>query len=198
MTVDNIMVLALYFALLVTACVLYFKKGRKFKKTRAPNAESADKVMLHGHNLDQWNYLGYTRCTYVDEKGDITGEYPIFLFASKKDIKRRSYHITSEYAEKNHPYMNKHVKPWAAGEGEVYRLIGGEGNEPGDFLKQYMLDRFGVEWDSTKNHWVSSENAKYQSEQRKQQSKRKDPPNQGSGAAKDPVVIAVDFTKKEK
>ena len=48
------------------------------------SAEPSDQVILHDHDLAKWNYLGYTRCLYVDENGKTTGEHTIFLFSSKR------------------------------------------------------------------------------------------------------------------
>ncbi len=148
-------------------------------------------VMLHGHNLAKWNYLGYTRCAYVDENGKTTSEYPIFLFASKKDMKKRSYYIASEHVEKTHPYMNKNVKPWAAGEGDIYYLIGGEGNSPSDFLKEYMLEQFKSEWDRETKWWGSSDIAKYNTAADKQKRERKK-----KESIPETNVVTVDFGKQ--
>lgn len=180
---------------------ILFLGYRKFKRKMIQQTTEAvvnklpdpdnEVVMLHGHDLNKWDYLGYTRCTYVDENGNITSEYPIFLFASKKDMKRRSYHITSEYAEKSHPYMNKCVKPWAAGEGEIYQLISGEGNSPSDFLKQHMLDTFSAEWDTSTKWWGTSDKAKYNSAQNKQKREQKT-----KKAEPETNVVTVDFGKQ--
>lgn len=167
------------------------KKKTKSETVNAGPAEPDDKVMLHGHDLSKWNYLGYTRCTYVDENGKITSEYPIFLFASKNDMKRRSCHITSEYAEKNHPYMNKCVKPWATGEGEIYQLISGDGNSPSDFLKQHMLDTFGAEWNTSTRWWGTNDKAKYNSAQNKQNRERKK-----KETVTEDNVVTVEFGKQ--
>ena len=182
------------------AAILY-AGYRKFKRKMIQQTTEAvvnklpdpddEVVMLHGHNLAKWNYLGYTRCTYVDENGNMTGEYPIFLFASKKDMKRRSYHVTSEHVEKSHPYMNKSVKPWATGEGTVYNLISGKGNYPSDFLKQYMLDTFSAEWDNDTNWWGSSDTAKYNTAADKQKRERKK-----KESIPETNVVTVDFGKQ--
>lgn len=179
------------------AGILYlgYRKTRKRKVTASATnntvSDPEDKVTLHGHDLSKWNYLGYTRCTYVDEDGKITGEYPIFLFASKKDMKRRSYHISSEYAEKNHSYMNRNVKPWAAGEGEVYQLISGEGNNPSDFLKQHMLDTFSAEWDTSTKWWGTNDKAKYTAANNKQKREQKK-----KETVTEDNVVTVEFGKQ--
>lgn len=179
----------------VPALMLYLGyRSFKQKATGAPSksvTEPDDKVMLHGHDLAKWNYLGYTRCSYVGEDGNITSEYPIFLFASKKDMKRRSYHINSEYVEKNHGYVIKEVKPWAAGEGDIYYLISGNGNKPSDFLKEYMLEHFSCEWDTTKNWWGSSDNAKYTAANTKQKREQKK-----KETVTEDNVVTVEFGKQ--
>lgn len=184
----------------VPAAILY-AGYRKFKRKMIQQTTEAvvnklpdpddEAVMLHGHDLSKWNYLGYTRCTYVDEDGKITGEYPIFLFASKKDMKRRSYHINSEYAEKNHSYVIKEVKPWAAGEGDIYYLISGEGNKPSDFLKEYMLEHFSCEWDTTKKWWGTNDKAKYNSANNKQKREQKK-----KETVTDNNVVTIEFGKQ--
>lgn len=137
--------------------------SRKKKSGDAPVIDD-DKVMLHGHNLSRWNYLGYTCCRWGDEKGNITSEHYIFLFVDKDNDKKRSYCIpgkNAKYLEENHGYVLRSLKPWVAGEGEIWHLITGNGNLPSDYLKKYMLDRFGSEWDTETNWWTSSESARY-------------------------------------
>ena len=184
----------------VPAAILY-AGYRKFKRRMIQQTTEAvlnkipdpddEGVMLHGHDLSKWNYLGYTRCSYVDENGKTTGEYPIFLFVSKKDMKRRSYYVASEYVEKNHAYMNKTVKPWAAGEGEVYHIISGKENKPSDFLKEYILDTFGVEWDTDTHWWDANDKAKYTSANNKQKRERKK-----KETVTEDNVVTVEFGKQ--
>lgn len=174
----DIIILLLFFG--VPAAVMFFgyRKYRLKAKpiTQEVIAEPDDKVMLHGHDLAKWNYLGYCRCSYVDETGATTSEYPIFLFVDKKNEKRRSYHISGDtggYVDKSHNFVNKYIKTWAAGEGELYHRIQGEHSNPSDYLKEYMLDKFGAEWDSETHWWGSSDKAKYKSAQNKQKRERK-------------------------
>lgn len=156
--------------------------------------EPADKVILHGHDLSKWNYLGYCRCTYVDQNGNLTGEYPIFLFADKNNDKRRSYYISGDssgHVERNHNFVNKYVKTWAAGEGEVYYRVQGEHSCPSDYLKSYMLDKFGAEWDDSTNWWGTNDKAKYTSAKNKQ--KREQKPAETKTESN---VVTVDFGKQ--
>ena len=174
-------VLLLVVFVLIPSTIL-FVGYRKFKRKMVTETTKAvldglpdpdSPVILHGHDLAKWNYLGHTRCQYIDEHDNITGEYPIFLFASKTDLKRRSYHVTNEYVAKNHSFINKFVKPWAVGEGAVYALISGQGNKPSDFLKEYMLENFSADWDTETKWWGQSDKAKYESAQTKQKKQRK-------------------------
>jgi hypothetical protein len=149
-----------------------------------------------GHDLRKWNYLGYTRCSYISEAGDTTSVYPIFLFVSKNNHKRRSYYVAGDaggYVEKSHQYINRTVKPWAAGEGEIYHIIQGKENYPSDYLREYMLEHFNSEWDTTTNWWGTSDKAKYNSAQNKQKRERKTKPK---AAETDTNVVTVDFGKQ--
>lgn len=174
--------------------MFWFKK--KKPKKAAAEVQPKEKVLLHGHDLSKWNYLGYTRCSYVGENGKTTGEYPIFLFADKNNDKRRSYHISNDpsgYVEKSHNFVNKYIKTWAAGEGEVYHRVQGEHSHPSDYLKQYMLDRFSAEWDDSTHWWGTSDKAKYTAAQNKQKKERKakeDTPESESN------VVSVNFGKQ--
>lgn len=167
------------------------KKDSTDIPTSVPLKEVDDPVILHNHDLAKWNYLGYTRCTYVDDSGNLLSEHPIFLFVDKNNDKRRSYFIASETVEKNHPYINKNIKPWAIGEGEIYHLINGEENRPSDYLKEYMLERFSVEWDTATNWWGSSDNAKYTAANNKQKREQKK-----KETVTEDNVVTVEFGKQ--
>jgi len=160
-------------------------------------SEPEDKVILHGHDLDKWNYLGYITLKFLNEHKEVTSKYPTFLFASKTNDKRRSYHIANQitdYVEKIHTYVSISLKPWAAGEGEVYHLIMGEDSNPSDYLKEYMLDRFGAEWDTETNWWGTTDKAKYNSAKNKQKRERKEKPK--AETAPETNIVTVDFGKQ--
>lgn len=150
--------------------------------------------MLHNHDLAKWNYLGFTRCSYVDDDGRITGEYPIFMFVSKNDEKRRSYYISGDasgHVNNNHGFVNKYIKPWAAGEGEIYHRVSGEHSLPSDYLKAYMLDKFSAVWDDATHWWVTNDKAKYTaaSNKQKREAKKKESVTENN-------VVTVDFGKQ--
>lgn len=178
--------------------VFYLGYRKLKRKTPSEVASTDDKVILHGHDLAKWNYLGYCRCSYVDENGNTTGEYPIFLFVDKKNEKRRSYYIsgdTAGYVDKSHQFVNKYIKTWAAGEGEVYHRIQGEHSLPSDYLKAHMLDKYSAEWDASTHWWGTSDKAKYTSAQNKQKRERKNKETK-TETKPETNVVTVEFGKQ--
>ena len=166
-------------------------------RKRKPLAVATEKAMLHGYDLSIWNYLGYTVCSYVDSRGNTISEYPIFLFADKKNNKRRSYYIqgdSTKTVDASHVYVNKNIKPWKAGEGEIFTYISGKGNYPSDYLKQYMLEHYKVEWDSSTNWWGTSDKAKYTAAQNKQ---KKEHNTTEAPTKSESNVVSVNFGKKK-
>lgn len=149
--------------------------NRKKKSDSVP-ATPDDKVTLHGHDMAKWNYLGYTYCYYSNTDGGVDSECTVFLFVDKNNEKRRSYSTpgpNGAYFDKNHSYVQQTIKPWAAGEGEIWHVISGKKNKPSDYLKEVMFEKFSSEWDSETNWWGSSDNAKYTSASNKQKRERK-------------------------
>lgn len=190
--------------ILLAGIVVYLEVSRGFTKknsmvkNNSPKhhvvlPEPEDKVILHGHDLGKWHYLGYTSCSYVDENGKTIEDILVFLFASKNDLKRRSFYTGNKSAEKNHTYISGKVKPWAAGEGKVYYLINGKNNLPSDFLKEYMLENFSSEWDEKTNWWSTADEAKYNSAKIKQKNEE----NTKKKVAVENNVVAVDFGSKD-
>lgn len=169
----TVVLLLLFVANLVIMRVCYRRINSKSSKPATIKVADVpeDRVMLHDHDLAKWNYLGHTACSYVDESGKTTGVYNIFLFVDKKNEKRRSFCIPSDiygHVAKSHTYVNNSIKPWAAGEGNVYSHINGKRSRPSDYLKEYMLDAFNAEWDETTHWWGTSDKAKYTAAQNKQ------------------------------
>lgn len=155
-----------------------------------------DKVMLHGHDMAKWNYLGYTYCYYSNTDGGVDSECTVFLFVDKNNEKRRSYSTpgpNGEYFDKNHSYVQQTIKPWAAGEGEIWHVISGKKNKPSDYLKEVMLEKFSSEWNSETNWWGSSDDAKYTSANNKQKRERK--PKEVK-AVPESNVVTVEFGKQ--
>lgn len=165
-----------------------FKWFKSKKKSKPSEVKSGP--LLHGHDLDKWTYLGYTDLKLDDVV------HPAFMFCSKDDLKKRSYTIkgfNADLVKKYHTYVHKYLDPWSHGENEIYHYV----NHPSNHLKQWMYDYFGSVWDKETEWWKTTEQGKHHQAKVRQDRKKKDtPPNQGSGAQKDPIVIQVDFGKK--
>lgn len=169
--------------------------NRKKKSDSAP-ATPDDKVMLHDHDMAKWNYLGYTYCYYSNTDGGVDSECTVFLFVDKNNEKRRSYSTpgpNGAYFDKNHSYVQQTIKPWAAGEGEIWHVISGKKNKPSDYLKEVMFEKFNSEWNSETNWWGSSDNAKYTAASNKQKRERK--PKEVKSVPESNVVT-VEFGKQ--
>lgn len=194
------LILLLIFAVIPTALIILSYKMFKRKLIKTTTKAVMDglpdpdaPVILHGHDLSKWHYLGHSNCRYVNDDGSLLTSYPIFLFVSKTDEKRRSYYCS--IAAKTHNFVETYVNTWAAGEGEVYTRIQGEQNYPSDYLKEYMLDRFGAVWDNDTYWWDTNDKAKYDSAKNKQ--KRKQKTEEDKPAVKvENNVVTVEFGKQ--
>lgn len=172
---------------------MIFNWFKRNKKSNSTEVDVDDKVILHRHDLSKWNYLGYTNCRYVDEDGKTLVSYPIFLFSSKTNNKRRSFYCSS--GANTHNFIEKYIKPWAAGEKDIYTHIQGKDNYPSDYLKEYMLEHYNSEWDTQTNWWGTSDKAKYNSAQNKQKQDRKNKEDKPQVKVEDNVV-SVEFGKQ--
>ena len=143
---------AIWPSLWLIAGVLFVKTHKKVQ------AHVVTRVMLHNHDLDKWNYLGFITARYVN--GDkVLSSHPIFLFVDKNNDKKRSYYVDS--LAKTHPLVKTYVDPWAAGEDAVYCLISGATSRPSDYLKVYMRENFMSVWDTDAHWWRTSDTAKF-------------------------------------
>jgi hypothetical protein len=73
------------------------------------------RVMLHGYDLDEWDYLGFSRIQFQSE-GKVTYEAIVHFFVDQSNRDIREYHIESNVADyfyENHTWITKcHL--WAA------------------------------------------------------------------------------------
>ncbi len=142
--------------------------------------------ILHGHDLDDWHYLGYVTLELNDVK------HPTFLFVSKDDFSVRSYEVTgpnASYVEDRHQYVTANLEPWRFGEKDIYTYVR---TDPSDWLCDFMLDTYGVEWDSEDMWWKSTDSAKHKRSVRKQEKEQETPVVEVSS---DNKVVEVDFSK---
>lgn len=157
---------------------------------------TTERNVLHGHDLAKWNYLGYSTCSYIGSTGETYRENPIFFFVAKDNEKKRSYKLvgpSAEDTEKNHSFVNLSVKPWKSGEGSIYGLISGEAARPSEYLKGYMLEKFGCQWSTETHWWATSSSAKYEQATSKQTTTKKTSVKK-KATEKDNNVIKVDFS----
>ena len=107
--------------------------------------------LLHGFDLNKWHYLGYTTPEFVYSKND-KEKIDVALFVRIDDDSRRAYKMLGSHYQvskfADHPYMNRVVKPWAAGTGNLYTPV----LSPSEDLKNRLRSR-GYEWDDEKNCW---------------------------------------------
>lgn len=126
--------------------------------------EKVDKVILHGHDLSKWNYLGYNTASFNDGNGKDTAVCPVFFFASKTNDKKRSVYLLEDnaaYFRKYHTWVNTKLYPWQAGEGEIWDLISGKRSDPSDYLKDLMKEDHSCVWNSKKGWWDTNDNVQY-------------------------------------
>ena len=156
-------------------------------KRKRKDVPVVNKELLHGHDLEKWHYLGWVELKFNET------EYPVFLFLNKDDYSKRSYTITGGYdpslVEKYHSYVTKYLEPWSKGEYELYTLC----RNPSRWLNEFMLDKFGCEWDKETQWWKNTDKAKYQSAQKKQTTTRK----KTETVSEEDNVVKVEFGKKD-
>lgn len=160
-------------------------KWFKNKKNKQDVISKDSEVLLHGHSLNEWMYLGYTTITLNEY------ECCIFMFVSLSDIKKRSYTLKSynlDKFKKYHSFIPKFVEPWAAGDGEIWRLV----TSPSSDFRNWMLDHYGVFWNFDKKWWDTNEQTKYHSAKKKEELKK----TSTSNSVSEDNIIQVNFEKK--
>lgn len=156
------------------------------KKGSTPKKQ---KNMMHGHDLDEWHYLGYTVMIWGSQK------CAAFLFCKKDDYDVRSYKLESKADDtiiKYHPYISRTLIPWTKGEWEIYSLQG-KNSYVSKWLQSYILDTFKSVWDPDTGWWVSTDASKYASASTKQKTEKKKTVDKNSETTDN--VVKVDFTK---
>lgn len=137
--------------------------------------EEQDNI-LHKHNLDKYHYLGYTNFTNIQH------EFSCHYFLHK-ETENRSFHIVSNnsYANKNiykfHAFYNNSILLWKTKEKQIWNWI----QNPSDFLKDYMINKYNYIWNSKEKWWIqnlSVERQKYEDAKLKQQKEKKSNTNE--------------------
>ena len=163
-----------------------------FKKKPAPEKKHVPE--LHGYRLDEWEFLGVTPIEYVDDLKTSVATCEVFFFMKKNDPDWREITLThkSKWASfKELPFVRLRAELWKANQLKIYESI----NIPSEYLKDYMLDVYSVEWSMEQKWWVSTDKAKYNKSVRQQNTKPKTVETE-STKEPDTKVVKVDFTKK--
>lgn len=163
----------------------YLKRKRKV----TPAAPKQWRNEFQGLDLNEWAYLGYQSL-----KLDNT-EYVVHLFCKHEDHSVRAYRIQGsdhgkKLMEEYHSYIHKYTQPWSMGTGDIYHYVHG----PSNFLKEYMVDKFGHVWSPEEKWWVPSERAKHSAAAKKQKAATKKAPPVTSVEEN---VVQVNFGKKD-
>lgn len=142
--------------------------------------------VLHGHDLDVWDYLGWTEIRF----DGVPNSIHFFWKKGKEDV--RSYVLTGRPSsvlkaiKELHRYVSDTCELWRIRENEIYIPI----RNPSNFLKEYMMDHFSGVWSTERNWWVSaSDQDKYDHSVRSHQKKHPD-------IYTDDNIVTVDFKSK--
>lgn len=130
----------------------------KKEKPQTPVTLNDDTPYLHGVNLNEWNYLGYTQIAFSYNK--INAD--LYFFENIKNSTKRKFVIKSFNDEKRfakHAYITQCVSLWLIGEFEWYDIIR---NHPSKYTKRRMLAEYNSVWSKEELWWVAaSDAAKY-------------------------------------
>ena len=87
----------------------WFSKKKSKGPIVGPKEPEETKVILHGHDLSKWQYLGRVDVGVIEDE-----DHPVFLFCKKDNHSIRSYTITGSYVEqaKKHRYVINALEPW--------------------------------------------------------------------------------------
>lgn len=164
------------------------RKPEAVEPTKPYVPEIPPSKFLHGHNMDEWIYLGHV----ILEMDSI--KHPTFLFCRKDDINVRSYTITGadiERVKRYHQYVSCALEPWRFGESDLYKYVL---KNPSKWLQDYMMEKYTSVWNYEENWWVKANEAqKYKGAVKSQKKKE----NNKESKASEPVnnVITVNFKK---
>ena len=140
--------------------------------------------LLHDHDLNVWNYLGWTEIKYDGVPNSI------HFFSAKDDESERSYvlkgrpeFVLREIA-KLHAYVVNHCELWRICEHDLFVPVRG----PSKFLKEWVFKNHGYVWGTEKKWWVlASDQDRYDYAQANQTPKI---------IATDDNLITVNFKKE--
>lgn len=150
---------------------------------------------LHGFDLREWNYLGYSEIFYTfDNYPDTKYAANVFFFILKNDDKVRQYtirhhHKNSNFEFHNHMWINTIAAPWRANQVSWWDPIR---SCPSKHTKDRMLLDHDCVWDQNTNWWIrATEAEKYNASMKKQRK-----PKSKETTKVEENVVKVDFNAK--
>jgi hypothetical protein len=117
-----------------------------FRKNKTEPAKN----LLHGVDIDLWDYLGSTEIKFDKIP------FIVYYFWKKGDDDVRQYVVGGSdkssiaFVKGNHRYIYHTCELWRIAETEIYVPI----REPSKWLNEYMFNQHGHKWDKEKNWWV--------------------------------------------
>lgn len=156
------------------------------KKQKLQITDETEPLLLHGVDLNKWNYLGLSPISWGSHKGRV------FFFSKKgSNEKIRKCVIVGfepssrSFIEKNHLFVIDQLSRWKVCEYSFYRPI----SEPSEYMKKVMLSD-GFVWDKDKDWWkVATETELYENAVDNQKEK--------VVSSVEENVLHVDFGKKK-
>jgi len=168
----------------------WYQKRRKARKQFEMDIAAATVApRLHGVNLVDWAYLGRTTIAYSDTNG-IKDEASVFSFCRRDDTDKRQFVVIphSKYGNfDRHTWLIEHAALWQIGERQLWATVA---NEPGQWLRDYMLEKYNEVWSADDNWWVRDDSAPVPRKKTKLELVKSQP--------SDSNVVMVDFSKPRK
>lgn len=165
--------------------------------TKAPRAisEKEQNFFLHGYDLREWDYLGYSDIFYRYNNNP-TDKYSanVFFFMLKNNDKVRHYvvrhhHHSSAFNFNIHEWVTTVADIWRANQTPWYDPVR---TLPSKYLKDRMLLDHDSVWDQDKSWWIrATEQEQYNASMTKQRKPKKE-----KAKEIDENVVKVDFNAK--
>jgi hypothetical protein len=144
--------------------------------------------LLHGYDLEVWEYLGWTEIKFDGVPNSI------HFFWKRGNGDERSYTLTGrpEFVLKEiaklHRYVSDHCELWRIREDDIYMPI----RTPSKFLKEWVFDNHGYVWSTEKKWWVlASDQDRYEHSVSKHQKKHPEIYTENN-------IVTVNFKDKNK
>lgn len=113
------------------------------------HAEETDENYLHGVNLREWHYLGYSIIEFAHtDRGMVFGF--VHKTTHKRKIVLKSIPSNSMYKMVGHSWYLTVAEPWRAGELPIWKIAL---NWPSKYLRDLMEREYNIYWDNETEWW---------------------------------------------